>query len=194
MRIRDPRAFRALAHPLRLDLVELLSVAGPTTAAECARRLGSSQASCSFHLRQLAKYGFVEETRTDDPDQRKRFWRLVETDQAWEARDHPAAARELDRVVVEREATRVLDALADPAGEHADAWRSPLLSGLTVPMSPGELDSVWRRIHDLLEPYAERMRGRAEVPGDAAWIRLFLAATPLADDAESSPTDAEGQG
>ena len=53
MELTDPQAIRALAHPLRLDLVELLGQ-GPMTAAECARALGSTQANCSFHLRQLA--------------------------------------------------------------------------------------------------------------------------------------------
>ncbi|MEV1008699.1 helix-turn-helix domain-containing protein [Streptomyces sp. NPDC049881] len=174
MRIRDPQALRALAHPLRFDLVELLGMIGPATAAECGRRLGQSQASCSFHLRQLAKYGFVAEARTDDTDQRKRFWRLVETDQTWDGEEHPAAAAELGRAVVEREAARVLGHLT------ADGER-PRLSGLTVPLTPAELDALWHAVHGLLEPFADRARGTADVPADAAWTRLFLTATPLAD-------------
>ena len=58
----DPRAMRALAHPPRLDLLELLFAEGPLTASECAARVGDSPASCSYHLRQLARWGFVEET------------------------------------------------------------------------------------------------------------------------------------
>src|SRR5258707_885606 len=61
MEISDPKAIRALAHPLRLDLLQLLGSGGPATAAQCGRVLGVSQASCSVHLRQLAKYGFVED-------------------------------------------------------------------------------------------------------------------------------------
>src|SRR4051794_27883368 len=57
--VRDPRALRALAHPVRLELLERLTD-GPLTATQAASIVGESQASCSFHLRQLAKYGFVE--------------------------------------------------------------------------------------------------------------------------------------
>src|SRR6202050_1586632 len=75
MQISDPKAIRALAHPLRLDLLELLTAGGPATAAHCGRILGASQASCSFHLRQLAKYGLVEDTGPGS-DRRARRWRV----------------------------------------------------------------------------------------------------------------------
>ena len=58
--IADARSMRALAHPLRLRLLEYLALRGPLTATQCAELVGESPASCSFHLRQLAKYGFVE--------------------------------------------------------------------------------------------------------------------------------------
>lgn len=70
--ITEPRQLRALAHPLRLDLIETLAALGPSTAAQCARELGQTQASCSFHLRQLAKYGYVEEA-TPGTDRRERL-------------------------------------------------------------------------------------------------------------------------
>ncbi|HWJ42006.1 MAG TPA: helix-turn-helix domain-containing protein, partial [Solirubrobacterales bacterium] len=57
----DPRALRAMAHPTRLELIGLLRRGGPLTATRAARQIGESPASCSFHLRQLAKYGLVEE-------------------------------------------------------------------------------------------------------------------------------------
>src|SRR6516162_11056846 len=60
-RMTDPRALRALAHPLRLSLLGLLRIEGPLTATRAGELLGESSASCSFHLRQLAKYGLVEE-------------------------------------------------------------------------------------------------------------------------------------
>ena len=52
---------RALAHPVRLALLEVLADAGQLTATEAGERIGESPANASFHLRQLAKYGFVEE-------------------------------------------------------------------------------------------------------------------------------------
>lgn len=73
----DLRAMRALTHPLRLDLMELLAANGPATAAVCGRALGVPQANCSFHLRRLAKYGYVEEA-DQGADRRERRWRVAE--------------------------------------------------------------------------------------------------------------------
>ena len=57
---------RSKLDPMRLDLLELLATMSPATAAQCARILGVPQANCSFHLRQLAKYGFVEDAGPGD--------------------------------------------------------------------------------------------------------------------------------
>jgi len=57
----DPKALRALAHPIRLALIGLLRTQGPLTATRAAELLGESSASTSFHLRQLSKYGLAEE-------------------------------------------------------------------------------------------------------------------------------------
>ena len=59
--IRDPKALRALSHPFRWKLLNLLTEHGPLTATQCSERLDESVASCSYHLNMLAKYGFVEE-------------------------------------------------------------------------------------------------------------------------------------
>jgi predicted ArsR family transcriptional regulator len=59
--ITDARTLRALAHPVRIALIEALTMDGPLTATEVGERIGESPTTCSFHLRQLCKYGFVEE-------------------------------------------------------------------------------------------------------------------------------------
>src|SRR5215831_7968530 len=63
LEVRDPRMMRALAHPLRVALIEAIGQAdtGTLTATEASDLLGESPANCAFHLRTLAKYGFVEE-------------------------------------------------------------------------------------------------------------------------------------
>ena len=61
LNLTDPRAIRALAHPLRWALLEALGQAGTLTATQASEMLGESPANCAFHLRTLAKYGFVEE-------------------------------------------------------------------------------------------------------------------------------------
>src|SRR3984885_15977455 len=60
-RLTDARALRAYAHPVRMKLVGLLRTEGPLTATRAGELLGESSGTTSFHLRQLAKYGLVEE-------------------------------------------------------------------------------------------------------------------------------------
>lgn len=59
--ITDVRTLRALAHPVRVALLETLHLSGPMTATEIGERIGETPTTCSFHLRQLARYGLVEE-------------------------------------------------------------------------------------------------------------------------------------
>ena len=72
----DATSLQGLAHPLRVQLCDQLNLHGPATATQLAARLGESSGATSYHLRQLEKYGFVEE----DPDRgsgRERWWRRV---------------------------------------------------------------------------------------------------------------------
>jgi DNA-binding transcriptional ArsR family regulator len=72
-RTSEAAAARALAHPLRLELLDLLRFGGPSTATLLARRTGESSGSTSYHLRELARYGFIEEAPGQDG--RERRWR-----------------------------------------------------------------------------------------------------------------------
>jgi DNA-binding transcriptional ArsR family regulator len=71
----DPRMMRALAHPARIAIWTHLGMRGPATATECAEIAGLSPSACSYHLRTLARYGFVEEDRASAADGRERPWR-----------------------------------------------------------------------------------------------------------------------
>ncbi len=73
--ISDARTLRALAHPVRIALIEELSLGGAMTATQVGERIGESATTCSFHLRQLAKYGFVEEAGGGKG--RARPWRMT---------------------------------------------------------------------------------------------------------------------
>lgn len=72
-----PAALRALSHPLRLRLLALLRLEGPATATSLAARTGTSSGATSYHLRQLAAHGFVEDTAGEVEDGRTRWWRSV---------------------------------------------------------------------------------------------------------------------
>src|SRR5436189_3484080 len=68
----DAAQLRALAHPLRLQLLELLRSEGPATASQLARRLGESSGATSYHLRALHRAGMVEEA--EQRNARERWW------------------------------------------------------------------------------------------------------------------------
>jgi DNA-binding transcriptional ArsR family regulator len=176
VQITDPTAIRALAHPLRLDLMELLAAVGPATAAHCGRTLGTSQANCSFHLRQLAKYGFVEDAGPG-PDRRERRWRIPEPRPTLHiAAGRSGVQRELERLVIEREARAMVDHLDR---EPEPGWQDmpgPVTAVAVVSLTEAvQLRQKWK---DLLEPYLARTASRTR-RSDQRHVRYFMAATPL---------------
>lgn len=109
-RLDDPSALRAIAHPVRVALLDLLSVNRSLTATEAAEQLGESPANCSFHLRTLAKYGFVEEAPGGRG--RERPWRAVR-----ETTDIPQEEE------LTPEARVAADAFSEALEERARKWR-----------------------------------------------------------------------
>src|SRR4051812_19836191 len=103
-KLRDPRELRALAHPVRLRLIQVLFELGTATATELAEHVGESPSNCSWHLRQLAKYGFVEEAGGTG---RQRPWRPVVRPLSWgdgeESGAVAAASDELSEMFHEQE-------------------------------------------------------------------------------------------
>jgi DNA-binding transcriptional ArsR family regulator len=73
----DPQNLRGLAHPLRMRILGLLRSHGPSTATKLAERLGQSSGATSYHLRQLAAYGFVTEAEEKAGPGRERWWRAA---------------------------------------------------------------------------------------------------------------------
>ena len=101
-RVLDASALQGLAHPLRVQLCDQLSIHGSATATQLAARLNESSGATSYHLRQLEKYGFVEE----DPGRgsgRERWWRRVPGRITIEGRsldEQSPAARDATRLVL----------------------------------------------------------------------------------------------
>ena len=112
--ISDPKALRALAHPLRWQLIDHLELETSATATRCAEVTGESVASCSYHLNVLAKYGFIEET--DGGSGREKPWRLTGHDQSW------AAGGEGLDVESALAAQTLSDAMLDHHLAHLKAW------------------------------------------------------------------------
>lgn len=72
----DVESLKGLAHPLRVQIFDTLSVHGPATASGLAERLGESSGATSYHLRQLARHGFVREI-DGRGSARERWWERV---------------------------------------------------------------------------------------------------------------------
>src|SRR6201997_1058035 len=91
IRLDNATALRAYAHPVRMKLILALRTRGPLTATRAGRLLGESSGTCSFHLRQLAKYGLVEET--GEGTGREKPWRATPPSPAGDdVQPDPAAA------------------------------------------------------------------------------------------------------
>ncbi|MFB6725683.1 ArsR/SmtB family transcription factor [Kribbella sp. NPDC056345] len=153
----DPLAIRAMAHPVRLDLQNLLGREGPMTAADAARRLGISQALASHHLRQLAKYDFVEPA--PGKDNRERPWRLVSTSQSWRdavrTPEGAAAADVLEQLLAER----ALESLAEWQQQRKDEepiWRDNAGIGRSgIYLTGDELAELVQQVENLIGRYVE---------------------------------------
>ena len=94
MQVTEPDVLRAIAHPLRRRLLDVLRVHGPQTASLLAQRLGSAVGNVSHHVRVLETSGLVEVAPELARDRRERWWRLVSTGLTWqdsEFADDPAA-------------------------------------------------------------------------------------------------------
>lgn len=190
-RLTDPRAIRALAHPVRLDLLELLTQEGPLTATQCGDALGLTPASCSFHLRQLAKYGFVVEA--EGGTGRQRPWRAVPEGRTWGqgpdvSPDERAAGEVASRVFLERHIRHLEDYLA-AADDVEPEWQDAAVSfSLFTYLTPAELKELGEGFGRLIMPYLERLEDRAARPAGASKVHMFLYGFPDASGVE--PPDA----
>ena len=115
MQVSDVRALRPLARPLRNRLLGLLRLEGPSTATLLGARVGESSGSTSYHLRQLAAYGFVEEVPGQGAG---RWWQAQHRQSSWTAAGlqgqpgGPEVAAEALRLVVDVQG-RLLQAWSD---------------------------------------------------------------------------------
>lgn len=158
--VRDPRALRALAHPLRMSLLAALRMDGPSTATRLAERLGESSGSTSYHLRQLAAFGFVEEV-PGEGDARERWWRARHRSTRWDTGDlldEPAG-----REVVEEMSHRLLAQQRRLLAQHAtereeldDSWRAAVsLNDWALRLSPDSARELGEELNAVLARWRE---------------------------------------
>lgn len=171
---------RALAHPRRMQIFDLLMADGPLTASQCAAALGDSAASCSYHLRQLARFGFVEEA--EGGHGRNRPWRWVPLGNRIQAGGSPAeqaAAEALAAVLDARNLERIRRYHAQ---QPADPWRdSAASSDYAVRITEDELVELGSKITALVAPLQARTFAGA-VPADARLVDVLTYLMPRPDD------------
>ena len=172
----DPKAMRALAHPIRLALMEALADAGTLTATQAGEAVGESPASCSFHLRQLAKYGFVEEAGGGTG--RQRPWKLAHVGMRFpDVQDDPEAAIAavgLESVLRERYHERHTRAAA--ARPHLPKkWRE--ITGdsqFLLYLKPEELRQLDEEVAALLLRYQDRIADPAKRPKGSEPVEMLV--------------------
>ncbi len=186
-RLTDPKALRALAHPTRLALVGQLRIHGQLTATQAGELLGESSASCSFHLRQLAKYGLVEEAGGGHG--RERPWRATTMFTSWpEVAEDPkveAAAGLLTGAVTDfwfRSLRRWIEVRTD---EPAEWQRAAEFGDTSVYITADELAELGRRTRALVDAYLPRQAHPELRPPGARLVSVLHVAHPFVDPAES---------
>ncbi len=177
----DPRALRAVAHPIRLELIGLLRRSGPFTATQAAARIGESPASCSFHLRQLAKYGLVEEAGGGVG--RQRPWRATAITTSWATagadEDREDAVEMLSRVVVERYFKQAIEWLERRRTEPSHWAEAGDVGDRILYATPEELEDLQERLTELLEPFQERLEDPGARPDGARAVNFIQLLFPL---------------
>lgn len=180
-KLTDPKVLRALAHPLRLALMEALLREGPLTASAAAAILDDSPGNMSWHLNVLAKYGFVEEA--EGGRGRSRPWRLVnlgtEFDEDPDDVELDLAGEAFTRVILERNIERARQWL-DERRSFPAKWRSAAFYSNSVTyLTPDELRGLGDEMTQLLNRYRERSLDRSQRPEGSRPVHVSAIGHPL---------------
>ncbi|MEU4061258.1 helix-turn-helix domain-containing protein [Streptomyces wedmorensis] len=177
----DPRSLRGLAHPLRIQLLRALRRHGPATASQLAELLGESSGATSYHLRQLAAHGFVE----DDPTRgkgRERWWKAghqgTSVDESLYKNPDPEVQGALD-IYAHEIATIHTQELGTYIGTRHDwdeSWLGAAdMSDFTLRLPADKLRELDEKLHALIDSY--RDTADPDAPG-AELVRIHLHAFP----------------
>lgn len=186
----DLADLRALAHPVRLDLLDAL-LKGPLTATEAGEEIEQSPTTCSFHLRQLEKYGFVEIAERGPG--RRRSWRRTHRNWRIPARsDDPGfahASGEVHAVMLERYFEHVRRAV-DPAEPMPEPWRDALIGTQSVfLLTAEELRQFEFAYNRLIASFVSKWGPRSDEggtrPADARLVEILTFGVPI--DREERP-------
>jgi predicted transcriptional regulator len=183
LEVRDPKMMRALAHPLRMALIEAIGQAEnrTLTATEASELLGESPANCAFHLRTLAKYGFIEEAGGGRG--RERPWRMkyrgLGLTPPWQDTETKIAVHAVASVWFDRWLARARDRLLRMVG-YPPAWQEgTLASQMDLYLTAAEAKSLGDAVDGLVTPYLARRDDPSLRPAGSAHYEVMLFGYPL---------------
>jgi DNA-binding transcriptional ArsR family regulator len=189
-RITDARTMRALSHPVRIAIIEVLSLEGPMTATEVGERIGESPTTCSFHLRQLAKYGFVEEAGGGKG--RARPWRMASIGMSLDTDDNDDAETKiaheaLSALIRDRVLDRYRKWLVSRAS-YPKPWRDAANESEWVfYLTAEELNQLNKDVSNmLLARFPERLVNPTERPAGSVPVEMLMVSFPVSPPAQGN--------
>lgn len=196
----DPKMMRALAHPVRMALLELVEVAGTLTATQASEVLGESPANCAFHLRTLAKYGYIAEAGGGKG--RERPWKRVDMRLHLMAEhEEPgtnATVKALQQLWLDRLIPRMRKAMIS-ADDLPRQWRDVAQATQNLEfLTADELREIHEQVLEVTNRFRERKANLESRPEGALPVELLFFGYPLTDLAElaaassaAEPADAD---
>jgi len=180
-KLTDPRVVRALAHPVRIALLEALLREGPLTATQAAELLADSPGNMSWHLQTLAKYGYIEEA--DGGVGRRRPWRLVSMGTQYDENPDDAelsvAVTTLSQLGNERAFDR-LRRWTNERGSYPRDWQQAWYSATTLSyLLPDELEQLGIEMHELITRYRDRTAHPERRPKGSLPVSLVAFGHPI---------------
>ncbi|MFI9603597.1 ArsR/SmtB family transcription factor [Streptomyces sp. NPDC052043] len=182
----DARSLRGLAHPLRMRLLTALRRGGPATASQLAAKLGESSGATSYHLRQLAAHGFVE----DAPEHgkgRERWWRAVHMGVTFDETvlmdtdPEVRGAADLYLHEIANQRTQELATWLGTRNDWPEAWRRASdMSDWMLRLTPTLAADLIEKMHELLESY--RALAPEDGTPDSETVRVHTHVFPIRTD------------
>jgi DNA-binding transcriptional ArsR family regulator len=179
--ISDPRTMRALAHPVRLALLETLGREGELTATRAAEMLDESPGNMSWHLQTLAKYGYVEEAGGGKG--RSRPWRIASVSNRLRAgaedREAEAAGEAVESIATDRAYSRLRQWWSRRAS-YGHAWRDAAFTADAIGyLTAEEMSELGDQIAELFGRYQDRVLDKRLRPADAEPVELVAYGHPI---------------
>lgn len=178
----DAQTLRGIAHPLRLRMLNLLREEGPSTATRLAERTGQSSGATSYHLRQLAAYGFVVPA-SEQGEGRERWWRAAHRGNTLEAenvRAAPEAAEAYLRTVATEYAERMSRWVAEATITLPSEWdHSATLSNWRLRLTAAEAARLLTDLTAVIDAYRNFDGTAGDAPDGAERVDLQLQLMPF---------------